>query len=117
LTFLSNEIISKNQSGFRKDFSTADNIFIMHALVSIYFALGKNFMVHLLISVRHSTLCGEQASGKKCLCMVNAIKLSIICMIILNLAFCIMISNKTFFLVWLVLGKEKKNLFFLYGWC
>ena len=41
-TFLSNEfeIISKNQSGFRKGFSTTDNIFIMHALVSIYFSLG-----------------------------------------------------------------------------
>jgi hypothetical protein len=43
LTFLSNEfeIISKNQSGFRKGFSTTDNIFIMHALVSIYFSLGN----------------------------------------------------------------------------
>jgi hypothetical protein len=38
---LSTEIISKNQSGFRKGFSTTDNIFIMHALVSIYFSLGK----------------------------------------------------------------------------
>jgi heme/copper-type cytochrome/quinol oxidase subunit 2 len=35
------KIISKNQSGFRKGFSTTDNIFIMHALVSIYFSLGK----------------------------------------------------------------------------
>ena len=34
------EIISKIQSGFRKGFSTTDNIFIMHALVSIYFSLG-----------------------------------------------------------------------------
>jgi hypothetical protein len=35
LTFLSNEfeIISKNQSGFRKGFSTTDNIFIMHAQI------------------------------------------------------------------------------------
>ena len=43
LTFLSNEfeIVSKNQSGFRKGFSTTDNIFIMHALVSIYFSSGK----------------------------------------------------------------------------
>ena len=42
LTFLSYEfeIISKNQSGFRKGFSTTDNIFIMHALVSIYFSFG-----------------------------------------------------------------------------
>ena len=92
LTFLSNEIISKDQSGFRKGSSTADNIFVMHALVSIYYVI-----VHLLISLRHSTLCGELASGKKCLRLVNAIKLSIICMIILNLAICIMISNHTFF--------------------
>ena len=43
LTFLSNEfeIVSKNQSGFRKGFSTTDNIFIMHALVSIYFSSGE----------------------------------------------------------------------------
>ena len=43
LTFLSNEfeIVSKNQSGYRKGFSPTDNIFIMHALVSIYFSLGK----------------------------------------------------------------------------
>ena len=41
LTFLSTEIISKNQSGFRKGFSTTDNMFIMHALVSIYFSLGE----------------------------------------------------------------------------
>jgi hypothetical protein len=43
LTFLSNEfeIIFKNQSRFRKGFATTDNIFIMHALVSIYFSLGK----------------------------------------------------------------------------
>ena len=102
-TFLSNEMISKNQSGFRNGFSTGDSIFIMHALVSIYFSLGGNFIIHLLISVRHSTLCGELASGKKCLSMVNAIKLSIICMIILNLAFCMLISNQTFV--------------FLYDWC
>ena len=72
LTFLSNEfeIISKNQSGFRKGFSTTDNIFIMHALVSIYFSLGKNFIVHLLISLRHSTLYGELASGNNCLSMI-----------------------------------------------
>jgi len=101
LTFLSNEIVSKNQSGFRKGFSTADNIFIMHVLVSIYFSLGKNFIVHLLISVRHSILCGELASGKKMLKHCKCYK--IICMIILNLVFCIMMSYQTFF--------------FLYDWC
>ena len=71
------------------------------------FHWGKNFIVQLLISVRHSTLCGELASEKKCFSMVNAIKLSIICMIILNLVFCIMISNQTVFLVWLVFRKMK----------
>jgi hypothetical protein len=49
LTFLSNgyEIISKNQSGFRKGFSTTDNIFIMHALVSIYFSLGGRTLLYI----------------------------------------------------------------------
>ena len=43
LTCLSNEFesISKNQSGFGKGFSITDNIFIMHALVYIYFSLGE----------------------------------------------------------------------------
>ena len=43
LTFLSNEfnIISRCQSGFRKGYSTTDNIFIMHALISLYFSFGK----------------------------------------------------------------------------
>jgi len=49
LTFLSNEfeIISKNQSGFRKGFSTTDNIFIMHALVSIYFSLVEKTLLYI----------------------------------------------------------------------
>ena len=49
LTFLSNEfeIISKNQSGFRKGFSTTDNIFIMHALVSIIFLIGGKTVLYI----------------------------------------------------------------------
>ena len=86
LTFLSTEMISKKI------------IFIMH--------WEKNFIVHLLISRRLSTLW-RTGLRKKCLSMVNAIKLSIICMIILNFVFCIMISNQTVFLVWLVFRKEK----------
>jgi hypothetical protein len=43
LTFLSNEfdIISRCQSGFRNGYPTTDNIFIMHALISLYFSFGK----------------------------------------------------------------------------
>lgn len=43
LNFLSSEfdIISKCQSGFRKGYSTTDNIFIMHALISLYLTYGK----------------------------------------------------------------------------
>ena len=49
LNFLSieYEIISKNQSGFRKGFSTTDNILIMHALVSIYFSLGGGTLLYI----------------------------------------------------------------------
>jgi len=43
LTFLANEfeIISRCHSGFRKGYSTTDNIFIMHALISLYFSFEK----------------------------------------------------------------------------
>ena len=35
------ELITCAQTGFRKGFSTVDNIFVLHALISIYFSLGK----------------------------------------------------------------------------
>jgi hypothetical protein len=35
------ELITNAQAGFRKGFSTNDNIFILHALISIYFSFGK----------------------------------------------------------------------------
>ena len=35
------ELISEAQAGFRKGFSTVDNIFILHALISLYFSAGK----------------------------------------------------------------------------
>ena len=44
LTKFSNgfELITNAQAGFRKGFSTNDNIiFILHALISIYFSFGK----------------------------------------------------------------------------
>ena len=76
---------------------------------------GKNFIVHLLISVRHSTFCGELASGK----MLKRSKCyKIIYMIILNLAFCIMISNQTFFLFSCMTGiRQLANLSPFYFLC
>ena len=43
LIFLSSEfdVILRCQSGVRKGYSTTDNIFIMHALVSMYFSFSK----------------------------------------------------------------------------
>lgn len=35
------ELITNAQAGFRKGFSTNDNIFILHALISIYFSFEK----------------------------------------------------------------------------
>jgi hypothetical protein len=44
LNFLANDlnIISENQAGFRKEYSTVDNIFVLHALIDLYFSFGKN---------------------------------------------------------------------------
>jgi hypothetical protein len=35
------ELITNASAGFRKGFSTIDNIFILYALISIYFSFGK----------------------------------------------------------------------------
>ena len=107
LTFLSTEIIYKNQSGFRKGFSATDNIFIMHALASIYFSFGKKLYCTFVDFSQAFDTVWRTGLWIKCLSIVNAIKLSIICMIILNLVFCIMISNQTVFLVWRVFRKKK----------
>jgi hypothetical protein len=46
---LSDEVglISESQTGFRKGYSTLDNIFSLHALISIYMSLGKIIVLHI----------------------------------------------------------------------
>ena len=43
LNIFANElsIISENQAGFRKGYSTIDNVFVLHALIELYFSFGK----------------------------------------------------------------------------
>lgn len=43
LTSFSDEIdlLSESQTGFRKGYSTVDNIFVLHSILSIYFSQGK----------------------------------------------------------------------------
>ena len=66
LNIFSNElgIISENQTGFRKGYSTQDIIFVLHALIELYFSFGKNYFVHLLIFGKRSTRFGEHGCGK-----------------------------------------------------
>jgi hypothetical protein len=74
-----------------------DNIFIKHVLVSIYFSLRKKLYCTFVDFRKAFDTVLRTGPWKKCLSMVNAIKLSIICMIILNLVFCIMISKSNCF--------------------
>ena len=43
LKFFANDlnIISENSSWFQKGYSTVDNIFVLHALIDLYFSFGK----------------------------------------------------------------------------
>jgi hypothetical protein len=66
LNICSNElgIISENQTGFRKGYSTQDNIFFYMHLLSYTFRLENIYFVHLLIFGKRSTRFGEQGCGK-----------------------------------------------------
>ena len=56
--------LSENQKGFRKGYSTLDNIFTLHALIEFYFAYGKkNYTAHSLNSEGHSTPYGGMGFG------------------------------------------------------
>jgi hypothetical protein len=41
------ELITNAQAGFRKGFSTNDNIFILHAMTSIYFSFWKKIVLFI----------------------------------------------------------------------
>jgi small basic protein len=43
LNLFANEVtlIHENQAGFRKEYSTIDNIFVLHVLIELYFSFGK----------------------------------------------------------------------------
>lgn len=46
LTSFSDEIdlLSESQTGFRKGYSTMDNMFVLHSILSIHFSQGKNIL-------------------------------------------------------------------------
>jgi hypothetical protein len=53
------ELITNAQAGFRKGFSTNDNIFILHALISTYFSFEKKgFCSFIDFKSAFDTLCG-----------------------------------------------------------
>lgn len=102
LNFFANEfkIISENQTGFRKGYSTTDNIFVLHALIEIYFSFNKkNSFVPLWISAKLSTRYGDLVYGRNYINMilrVSVSKLFITCIMILSLVLNIMVRYLNF---------------------
>ena len=70
------ELITKSQAGLRKGFSTVDNIIVLYSLITIYFSLGKSYIVLSLILSVLPILCGEQVYGKKCKNVILRVKYS-----------------------------------------
>ena len=54
-----NNLLSETQSGFRKEYSTIDNIFALYALQEYCKSKKRNYIAVLLISLRLSTKYGE----------------------------------------------------------
>jgi hypothetical protein len=65
LKFFANDlnIISENQAGFRKGYSTVDNIFVLHALIDLYFSFGKKLYCTFVDFKKFLTQFGEQGYG------------------------------------------------------
>lgn len=59
------DVISENQMGFRKQYSTADNIFALHMLINILHNQKRNFSALSLIFKGHLTRSGVMAYGQK----------------------------------------------------
>ena len=81
-------LISGSQAGLRKGFSTTDNVFVLYALITIYFSFGKFFFSHFCrfwISIWYSLEDGVMAKKyKNQKLKANYLQLYIICIRISN---------------------------------
>ena len=59
-----NDMLSEAQTGFRKDYSTSDNIFSLHCLIELLKAQKINYFVVLSIFQEHSIQYGGWDYGK-----------------------------------------------------
>ena len=99
---LSDEVglISESQTGFRKGYSTLDNIFNLHALISIYMSLWNLLTAHLLTFQRLLTLLLAHHYGsnfKSQILPVTFLELFTVFMTMSSLVLRIMISFHHFF--------------------
>ena len=71
-------ILSNAQAGFRKGYSTTEQIFSLNCLIDSVLNSRKNYVVHLLIFTRPLTWYGEQAFEKNSLNMVYKVDASML---------------------------------------
>ena len=64
-------ILNENQTGFRKTYSTVDNVFIMKCLIDMFFSKKKKLFCALLITRRRLTQYGGLDYGPSSLQVVD----------------------------------------------
>ena len=91
-------LLTEAQTGFRKGYSTSDNIFVLSSLIEFLQSKGKKCIVLLSILRKLLTLSGEMDCGRKLSEVVfveNVLELFIICTLLQNHVYLLIIKSQT----------------------